>query len=1500
MMFLCKLGLAAVFLTGLACVVGQGYRHQSEINLCDKRPGYEPNGEHLGAAGDNLTVHVNWTITDHSVQHRCLMRFSTCDSCRLHVQALSSFNYPSCPSLKVYQEYDGWCVPGCSYLHLYDKNYSNRTAESYTSSSSNSANDIRVLNFRTQSKYIYVVACANKTQDTHVVFHLKITAEDKTETFTGTSADIGRPHFFSSPFFPDEYALDSDVYKYVFQAATQEEFITISFDDWQLSQHSSIRFDNANIKGEISGSNYRPWIISDSHKLEMTFQTGPYKIPGTFRSFKGFRATYTFHSKGRDDVPFVHTNCGQSVTDEESGTIEFNPTANGVDYHDCIWVIKKNPSFERVMIKVRNYTTRARDTTYQSNAPNLLEIRNGLTSRGTLVESALPSTSPGEKLTFRAHDSDEGFYVRIKGHYYGRKDFVLTYTSFNIDNCKRLFKCGNGRCVPSHVTCNGIDNCGDNSDESYYAGCGSGSTSGGSKSSSPITVSIIIPLVVSVFLIVVICLLILFIRRCRRLSCQARRAHRHQQQVDTVSGSVSRGHRRHRRRGERRDADGIPRDPPPSYEDVLSNTPIGYLNLGFADASYHPAGPIQPPSYEEAISPTTENPAFCFQGNGSHDLSTDSSSPDTIGRSQANLSTSYSSDETHPSGNRHRHRRRTVSVSSSDSSTDGVMVEEQNSDDGGSQNNRERNQQMQVGPPNSRNSIAKPDDVGIELPVTSSNNIARKKNSKSNKLRNRQKNDSDGLLISLPSEGETAPPSVPQSREGISEQRTTSRLEASPLIISPASLLSASTRQGHATSAEGQGEGRASSMDISHAARSRSQTNLTGDPASHLPLSENNPNTLEDQTSARRDGYNRTSPSKNVPPHIRKAKGSSSGLMKHLSKSMDNIDRRTEDGEFDSERAQLSNRQYSRSVQNIADAACGRGQGDDDNPNTAFLQRGVAHHQSQPVWSRDDGPDEGRAVLGKENRKRGTQNPAGSTGDRGHSRSRSHTDQEGQARSHHEAGDSRYDRVRAEQQQSRHYPERQEGHPKAQSLPRERNFNAHPRDTTMLDPRGRREPEPRSRAAEQRREQDLNPRPGERRDIHPDQSRSPPRYNPRPGHGEAPAAQHNQHHPYSHSLERQRVSQEEHYKEQSRLQGRQPPAGHGEYRKWDRPGDHPKKDQPTRPRAPPYPDQGTRSYPDTGQGPHSPSRGQPPSSLNGTPDPPPYRPRDSSRAERPADRLVQPSNPQDDARSSRPSDPRYTGGHSNQNRPLRTSQPEGLERIPDTVNQNWHPAPGYPRSERPPKPARTTRPPSTSGPGPGLGVYSAPRNHEGTGQQRGRPHFQEGSRNASTTTSGLKRAPTSPLSPAGSKSTGSPHNPTQNFAPDSAAIFPHAAALSSSPSGGAKPELSPSYPPQHSRKSPHTSNGREGNGDPNSVYRGRSHIPQQNETAKSDTSDLPTVNMNTDMELSTTSARSAPSSETVLPESPIRILPAANGAGNASVLSMQVDGVVEQDDDIYV
>nr|KAG5709035.1 hypothetical protein BaRGS_004674 [Batillaria attramentaria] len=260
----------------------------AEINLCEKLPNVEPNGEHLGRPGDKIIVYTNWTDLSQTNVNRCLMRFSTCDYCRLRVNVINNFDFRSCPSsAPAYIDDNGSCAPGCTYLHLYDQDYSNQTAKSFS-------NEALMDNYATESRFLYVIACSNKSMTANVLFNITVTSEDKAQVFKGSS--IHRPGTFHSPFFPDAYVLNSEIYRFIFQAATQDEFVTISFDDWHLSSLSTIIFDDANVIGVIQGSALRPWIISNKYRLTMTFETGPYRIPGTFRMFTGFKATYSYHA----------------------------------------------------------------------------------------------------------------------------------------------------------------------------------------------------------------------------------------------------------------------------------------------------------------------------------------------------------------------------------------------------------------------------------------------------------------------------------------------------------------------------------------------------------------------------------------------------------------------------------------------------------------------------------------------------------------------------------------------------------------------------------------------------------------------------------------------------------------------------------------------------------------------------------------------------------------------------------------------------------------------------------------------------------------------------------------------------------------------------------------------------------------------------------------------------------------------------------------------------
>lgn len=62
---------------------------------------------------------------------------------------------------------------------------------------------------------------------------------ERIKEFQGSSFNVGQQPL-KAPFFPVGYALNGETYTYIFQAETQDEFVTLSFDDWQLSPYSTI------------------------------------------------------------------------------------------------------------------------------------------------------------------------------------------------------------------------------------------------------------------------------------------------------------------------------------------------------------------------------------------------------------------------------------------------------------------------------------------------------------------------------------------------------------------------------------------------------------------------------------------------------------------------------------------------------------------------------------------------------------------------------------------------------------------------------------------------------------------------------------------------------------------------------------------------------------------------------------------------------------------------------------------------------------------------------------------------------------------------------------------------------------------------------------------------------------------------------------------------------------------------------------------------------------
>ena len=791
-----------------------------------------------------------------------------------------------------------------------------------------------------------------------------------------------------------------------------------------------------------------------------------------------------------------------------------------------------------------------------------------------------------------------------------------------------------------------------------------------------------------------------------------------------------------------------------------------------------------------------------------------------------NLSTSYSSDDTHPAGNRDSGHQRVDSSSSSDSSDDagGQLSEAVDGQRGegsgsGSHGNREENGNTEGGPANTRRSIAKPDDSTIELPVSSPSDIIHNKNAKSsNKMQNvrgNEGNDPPIITEELPPCSGTVQSADPENGERTLQPSSVCRLEMSPVIAAP-SVLSLSSPQGHFVSE--QADGGAPHTDVSNGASSGSCSNLAPGPqAFGRGLSSADASSaFENEASlSRQQRYSRPSPSKNIPPHIRKAKnGSSHGMMKHLSRSMDDIDRHTERGEAGPRLSCMPPKQFSQSVHNIHDAPPER-RGQDGN-HAAPLQRGFHHHQSQPLelsespWRRD---------FHQEDIRQGR--PESDPHHEGGRQERAKSDQP--------PGERRHSRGRSDQHTSERCSEPQERGPKPQTLPRERN-SSHPGDRTSKpdprprqvypagergndpegrpsrpnprprqshtpggsrnDPEGRpsrldlrpvqthapggklNDPEGRPARPDPRPRQARPPGPEERGGRCPEQPRSPQRCDPGHAYGAQYSVRDQPPPPYSHSLDRHRVDSAPHSQRNAlslersgQHAGRECQAGGGARERQDlldsdnrnRRGPLPTK--PDRPSLLPKPDGKAGPHPSRRQGHQSPSGGQATHHPNRTSGPPPYRPSDSNRAHRPSDLNI-PSCPQ------------------NQSRNQRAGPPDQIRGAPDALNQKKNT--GDPKPDHPPKPARTSRPPSSSGSVPKMGVHSAARPERSPEERGCRDGHQGNSLGSGSPAAGSTNSPHCLMPKSAPNNTiASPHSPTPTCWLNNASSFPHSSVPNS-------------------------------------------------------------------------------------------------------------------------
>ncbi|XP_060564428.1 uncharacterized protein LOC132723679 [Ruditapes philippinarum] len=219
----------------------------------------------------------------------CVLKIESCSSCQIQLKISTDDNFTFfCQTGIVHSKY---CSLGCDYLSIFDMYYMNETLRYYRG-----VDQIPDV-FHSESSNIFIMLCHGGMMKNYN-FQISFSITQKMKTVHGSSGTSSATGLISSPFFPTGYAQNHEVYKYVISSTDADDYIIVTFDDWHLSETSSLYFINSNKHGQFNGGSNRPVVLSDSSLLQFTFSTGVSLTAGENRDFIGFRAAYKFY-KGR-------------------------------------------------------------------------------------------------------------------------------------------------------------------------------------------------------------------------------------------------------------------------------------------------------------------------------------------------------------------------------------------------------------------------------------------------------------------------------------------------------------------------------------------------------------------------------------------------------------------------------------------------------------------------------------------------------------------------------------------------------------------------------------------------------------------------------------------------------------------------------------------------------------------------------------------------------------------------------------------------------------------------------------------------------------------------------------------------------------------------------------------------------------------------------------------------------------------------------------------------
>ncbi|CAJ0944551.1 unnamed protein product, partial [Mesorhabditis belari] len=390
---------------------------------------------------------------------RCQLRVDTCPGCQLRIDYSSPFSflgfmqigmYSSCVSsencldIRIIEDRADWVLDSPYSIH--------QILASQNNSFTSTGPSIRII-----ATIIYENA-TDLEEYINALFPLKISVLNATEVIRGCCSIESTIGYIQSPRYPAAYPRSMEK-KWILENKRSDGFIRLIFDDFQI-----VDSDGKELISTRRNFRRPPAIVSVGPRLEISLSARD------FTQMIGFRARYEFvENREWPDQP-SESNC-DDVFDGYGGIVtwEGKEPLTG-SFLDCVWIIGRlgRRLFDRVYLKVEEF-----------DVPGMgvqLEIREGPTSIGERV-LLLNGAQAGEQLShrqprhgFTSSLSQPAFYIRFRGYLIEATGLNIAYAQFYrwataLCPAPAEWHCDNSRCIKASLRCDGVDHCGDGSDE---------------------------------------------------------------------------------------------------------------------------------------------------------------------------------------------------------------------------------------------------------------------------------------------------------------------------------------------------------------------------------------------------------------------------------------------------------------------------------------------------------------------------------------------------------------------------------------------------------------------------------------------------------------------------------------------------------------------------------------------------------------------------------------------------------------------------------------------------------------------------------------------------------------------------------------------------------------------------------------------------------------------------------------------------------------------------